>query len=259
MSIHTDLYYWNSFRKLKNKFIQNIKTDPVIKTTEDSKNIYDGYDDREQRSFEYGSNRCLLHNHLITMTKREIRYMYLRHIYSVIDEMIKKDEISTVLEVGCGNCINLMMLKEHYGDSLKLFGMDISQKRLDVAKNYFGEKLAGIELFQQSIVENTGIASSYYDLVFTMHCLEQIPYKIERALSEIYRITNNNLVLIEPVFEFCNPAQKMYLYYSDHNRILLKTIEKLDLPVIYKRSLEIQSNPLNQSSIIVIERRSLNV
>ena len=60
--------------------------------------------------------------------------------------------------------------------------------------------------------------------------------------------------MIEPVFENGNPAQMLYLILNDHNRILKKSIERLTYKMDVCKTIEVQSNPLNQSSLIVINK-----
>jgi len=256
---NVDLFYKWKFFRMKSKFIKNLKArEPFLKTTEDSKIIYDNYGDREQKEWESKSVRCLYNNQIVMLTIKEIKIHYLKYLYEEISPIRADNKPIRILEVGCGNCINLVDLKKTFGTFVELYGIDISKNRINVAKNYFGEKLSDVNLQPKSITEKTCWDDNYFDLVFSMHCLEQIPYKVEDALREMYRLTNKKLVLIEPVIEFGNPAQRLYLYVSDHNRILLRTIKNLAYHISRIEPLNIQSNPLNQSSIIVIGKGELN-
>ena len=247
---------------MRQTFLKNIKSKiPVLKTTEDSKQIYDEYDDREQKTWESKSGRCLYNNRIIRLSFKQMRKYYLKYLYEQIDILMGEGKTTPIkiLEVGCGNCINMVNLKTKYGDNVILHGIDISEKRITVAKSYFGDNRSGVTLQSKSITDNTGWDNNHFDLVFSMHCLEQIPYKTEDAVLEMYRLTNNKLVLIEPVFELGNTTQRLYLYVQDHNRILLRTIKKLGYNIQKIKILNIQSNPLNQSSIIVIDKNTEDV
>ena len=72
----------------------------------------------------------------------------------------------------------------------------------------------------------------------------------------MYRIANNKIVMLEPVFENGTFLQKIYLIVSDHTRILLKSIKDLGLPLEKNDILDLQFNPSNQSSILIINKSS---
>lgn len=179
-----------------------------------------------------------------------LKKKYLEYLYEEIDK-VSKDNSLRVLEVGCGNCINLLNLREKYGNRLELFGIDISQKRIETAQKFYGKRLNDIELSQQSITSKTIWDDKHFDVVFSMHCLEQISYSGEYALKEMYRLAIKKIIMIEPVFELGSPLQRLYLYNADHNRILFKTLKDLKYNISRIEPLRIQPTP-NQSSIIVV-------
>ncbi len=230
------------FRKLNNE-------SELTKTTMDSYDIYQEYDNREQIDYETKSSLMLHNNLLVKMSFKEARDIYLE-----IDSLLKLKNKIKILEVGAGNCINLYNLKLRYDDKIELFGLDISENRIKVAKEYFGSKLDNIEFTITSITSQTKFDNNEFDIVFSMHCLEQISYNSHEAVAEMYRITKYKLLMVEPVFENGNFLQKLYLIDSDHNRTLLKNILELQLPIVENKALSIQSNPSNQSSFLKIEK-----
>ncbi len=251
----TKLFYQLKFAKQKKKFLRNLySTSSLSKTTEDSKDIYENYDDREQRDYVSRSRFCVYNNKVRKLPFKIIRDAYLQYLYEELDSVNPRRTPLKILEVGCGNCINLLNLSKRYKEKAKLYGIDISAKRLEVARKFFGEGLNGINLYEAPITQKTNWDDGYFDVVFSMHCLEQIAYETRAAGKEMYRLADRKLVMIEPVFELGNAAQKLYLYHSDHCRILLKTIHALDYKIARLEPLNIQSNPVNQSSIVVIEK-----
>lgn len=251
------LYYaWNlqiQYRVLRNRLQANSQ---IMKTTVKSKEAYEAYDDREQRNYDNESRLSWYSSRLGNMPFKESRAHYLAYLYEEIDRLIVPGKLLRILEVGCGNCINLVCLKEKYGDLIQLTGLELSPRRLQVAKDYFGERLSGVLFHIGSVTEHiTEWKDGKFDLVYSMHCLEQIAYRCEDAVHQMSRLTNHMIVMIEPVFELGNPTQRLYLINSDHNRILLPTIKELGLNISRMEPLNIQSNPLNQSSIIVIQKQ----
>jgi len=252
---NTKLYFFVMFYYLLNKFRKSIlKGSSFVKITTDSENIYEEYSNSEQEEYEKGSKICLYKNKLVKMSHKAIRHEYLKYVYAEIDELLKTNEKVKVVEVGCGNCLNIINILAKY-PSVTVSGLDISKQRIAIAKSYYPQELKDVFFEVCDIAEGaTKIEENSADLVFSMHCLEQISHDTKPALIEMYKLTKNKLVLIELVFELGVPAQKMYLTWSDHNRILLKTINKLGFIIKKMDKLIIQENPLNQSTRIVIEK-----
>lgn len=255
---NTDLYYAlhliNQYQLLHKQLQCH---SPTTKTQVQSKAAYEAYDNREQLENE---NRTTLSWHKGRLRKiplAESREHYLRYLYEAIDERITLGSPIKILEVGCGNCINLASLKKRYGSLLLLSGLEISQQRIRVAKEHFGHRLSGIAFYIQSITDRIeALSEGEFDIVFSMHCLEQITYQSTLAIKEMHRLAKSLVIMIEPVYELGNPTQRLYLINQDHNRTLLSAINELGLAPTRIEPLDIQSNPLNQSSIIVIEKHS---
>jgi len=253
----TSVYYTYRMRQMKKVFFNKLKNSEFwMETEEDSKNEYEKYNEREQVGYEFESDLCIYKGKISWMKEKEIRDNYLKYLFKEIEYLVSEKNRIRILEVGCGNCINLVNLKNKFGDKIELFGIDISNQRIEVAKKYFSQKLEGIELYEQSITKKCEKwEDNYFDVVFSMHCLEQISYNCSLALQEMYRLTKKKLIMIEPVFENGNQVQKLYLICVDHNRILIKTIRDLGYKITRNEALDIQSGGgLNQSSIVVIEK-----
>lgn len=224
------------------------------KTTSQSKEIYQGYDDREIRAYFLEYNMMLMNNRPVLMSFRDERQIHLSYIYEEIDTLLKNKEKLSILEVGCGNCINIYEIMAKYGDRVEVHGIDISDNRIENGVKYFGDDLSQATFHVGSISEKTEFQSDCFDLVFSMFCLEQIAYEMKPALQEMYRISSQRIVMIEPVFENATLLQKIYLIHSDHTRILLRSLHELNLPLVKNEILELQCNPSNQSSVLVINK-----
>lgn len=250
--LHDQYTYWTQVRRLlsyvnaRNNFFK-------IPTT--SKDIYDSKDDYEHRDYETGSTLCRVDNRIVKMSHREIRDHYCEYLFREIDALLADKPKLRILEIGCGNCINLMLLKKHYGDRVQLAGYDISAKRLEVARGYFGTILDDVELRSVSVTDPVPEDErGRFDLVFSMHCLEQIPFAVQQAVQGMHDRSSSTIVMIEPVFEFARPEQKLFLIYSDFVRTLLPTIRYLGYRVVRAEPLPFESSIKNQSSLIVIRK-----
>lgn len=253
---HPDPWMQNRFLFELSRFTRSLRDgESMIKTTDDSKAAYEAYDDRDIRDYYSQSSTMLLNNEVKELTFKEERRIHLDYIYSEIDKLLAKKGRIRLIEIGCGNCINLFEILQKYGDKVDVWGVDISPQRIAVAQKYFGDGLAKAHLQPMSITERTPFADGQFDLVYSMHCLEQIAYDARAAVAEMYRIAGSEVFMIEPVYENGNFLQKLYLINSDHIRVLLKSIKELKLPLIRNEVNVLQSNPSHQSSILTIEKR----
>jgi SAM-dependent methyltransferase len=244
--------YWTQVRRLLS-YVN--RKENFFKVPDTSLNIYESRGDYEHRDYESGSTLCLLNGKITRLTYREARDLYCAYLFREIDALLEQQPRLKVLEVGCGNCINLMLLKQHYQDRLDLTGMDISQRRIAVAQEVFGPKLEGIRFEVRSATDPVPPAEEgQYDLVFSMHCIEQIPFGVLPAVQAMYARARRRVVMIEPVFDFARPAQKVFMIYSDFTRTLLPTVKYLGYKILRAEPLTIESSLKNQSSIIVVEK-----
>jgi 2-polyprenyl-3-methyl-5-hydroxy-6-metoxy-1,4-benzoquinol methylase len=226
-----------------------------LRTPSASKDEYDAYDEREQIQYFNSGWYCLVDGKVEYRSAKEIRDYYLQHVYDEIDALLDKKRKISVLEVGCGNCLNIWNIAKRYGDKVGLFGLDISEKRIRVAKEYFGSDLDGVRFYVRSIYDgDLSAVEGPFDLVFSMHCLEQIPYMLEPSLRNMYALCAEKLLMIEPTWEYASPAQKLYLLVADHAKVLLPTIEHLGYQIRKKMALRLQSSAKNQSTLIVIDK-----
>ena len=189
------------------------------------------------------------------MTDRDARARYLAPVIAEIRAQSAKKSVIKVLEVGCGNCINLVELKEEFGDLVELSGFDLSPGRLDVARAYFGDRLDGTATAEASIVEPTPAEDrDQFDVVFSMHCLEQIPYAATQAVENLHARSRDCVIMIEPVWEFARLAQKLKLMRSDYIRTLLPAAKYLGYTIEKAEPLGFESTLKNQTSLVVLRK-----
>jgi SAM-dependent methyltransferase len=209
----------------------------------------------EHAAYEKSSSICVLNGRIQKLSHKESRALYCDYIFEEIDRLLSGREHISVLEVGCGNCINLDLIRKRYGKRVELHGLDFSGNRISAAHSYFRDALNDISFSVQSITDPVPDSESgRYDLVFSMHCLEQIPFAVIPAIEGMYKRAKSTVVFIEPVFEFARPSQKLFLIYSDFNRTLLSSIHYLGYKTTRCEPLKIESSLGNQSSIIVVQK-----
>jgi ubiquinone/menaquinone biosynthesis C-methylase UbiE len=104
----------------------------------------------------------------------------------------------SILEIGC-NCGNkLYPLALRYPDA-KLFGLDINHNAIEYGKEKIKEEgIQNIILQLGTAIDMTQYSSRSMDVVFSWATLIYIlPKDIASVLSEMYRVTNKSLIILE--------------------------------------------------------------
>lgn len=251
------IYLFFVFLMLLTKLVKKIlKGKAFFKTPTQSLDIYEAYDDREIRDDESASFECLIEGRIKVKPASELRDAYLNPVVQEIERLSKQGKRPIhVLEVGCGNAINLVRIKRIFGDRVNLTGADISPRRIDIGKRHFGNEIKDIKFAAESITNpNVLDKLGRFDLVFSVHCLEQITYGLEAAVRNLDALATQSIVLIEPTWEHSSPVQRLYLLLSDHAKIIIPTIAAARLRIRHCGALAIQSSLKNQSTLIVIDK-----
>ena len=141
---------------------------------------------------------------------------------------IKELNPHSVLEVGCGSGITLKLLSDIY-EKIQFYGIDQSEVGIDFAKKFNNKRLDSIFTeplnfdFKYLSKTNTKLevqdakklnfTNQSFDLVFTNLALEQMDNIKLEVLSEIKRVSNKYIVLIEP-FKNLNRFGIRYLHHK---------------------------------------------
>lgn len=158
------------------KLVGLLRKKGSTRTPQDSRDQYNLLDNRDQIAYETESKTVTVDGLYKKIPVRELRQFYLEPIYNYIDTVLANNSGKpiSILEVGCGNCINIINIREKYGDAVRITGMDISDQRIIVAKKHFGDSLDDIDFTIASITEGLDYQDGEFDIVYSMHCLEQI-------------------------------------------------------------------------------------
>ncbi len=148
---------------------------------------------------------------------------------AVIDRLAPK----TVLEVGCGNGINLFSLAGHFPE-VTFTGIDQSAAGIEAAKavqagaklppalaEYIPLAMADAEAFRrirflQGSAAELPFADGEFDLVYTVLAVEQMERSRDRAVAEIARVAEGHALLLEP-FRDANRRGLRRLYALSRN------------------------------------------
>lgn len=169
-------------------------------------------------------------------------------------------QVNSLIEVGVGEATTLStLIKKLKHKPADILGFDISWSRLKFAKKLLEEfhqnqvKLFTANLFEIPLKDNS------IDIVYTSHSLEPNGGKETEALTELYRITNKYLILLEPSFELANDEAKARMKNHGYVTELMATAQKLGYHVLEHRLFDYSANPLNPTGLIIIEKRAKSI
>ena len=162
---------------------------------------------------------------------------------------------STFLEVGCGECTSMVSILKYLNKGyLNIYGFDISWSRIFEGKKVLNEQ-DSIELFVADLF-SIPLVDDSIDVVYSSHSIEPNGGREKDALRELLRVASDKVILIEPIYELANSAQKERM--NNHGYIKnLKSISKdFNVNILRYELLPVFSNPLNHSGVLVLEKKN---
>jgi ubiquinone/menaquinone biosynthesis C-methylase UbiE len=139
----------------------------------------------------------------------------------------------TVLEVGCGNGFNLLLLSSHF-PGIRFGGLELTEAGTRAARELLWDTelpSAAAEFFVGSIrdrsaprrvhlVRGTGAQLPYreraFEVVYTVLALEQMESIREAVLTELRRVAARYVVMIEPFQELNAEGMRRHYIASNH-------------------------------------------
>lgn len=136
-----------------------------------------------------------------------------------------------------------------------LGGADISWSRIkqaqDVAAKYLQKGTASLivgDMFNLPLLDNS------IDIVYTRQAVEPNGGHEKEILQELYRITNEYLILIEPSYEAASEEGKRRMEYHGYVKNLYGTAKDLGFDVLTWETYGISENELNPLWIMIIHK-----
>lgn len=163
----------------------------------------------------------------------------------------------TLLEAGVGEGTTLgpllRTLKKLPG---QCYGLDLSWSKIKFARRFLAElAITNAELFVGDMF-NAPLKDNSIDIVYTFHAIEPNGGREKEALTELYRITNQYLVLVEPIYELADEEGRARMVSHGYVTKLYETAVELGYSVIEHRLFEARDNPLNPTGLIIIRKDS---
>lgn len=232
---------FNDIAKLKSLFQNNQNIIQYIKSNTNmdiEEAILHSYD------LQAGSYISALVNTEVKMLKK--------HIGIKLADLLKKLNINCVCEVGVGEATTLC----HVLSSIQIkekFAFDISMSRLLYGQKYLKANNIEVNLFCAELL-HIPFADNAIECVYSYHSLEPNGGKEQLLLNELLRITQKYLILIEPDYDLFSEEQKNRMDQHNYSKHLHNHLTEMGANIICYEPWELDSNPLNKASLIIVEK-----
>lgn len=113
-------------------------------------------------------------------------------------KIVKKYEVKSVLDVGCGNGFHVSLFKELSGIK-RIVGTDNSNTMLRIARERLNERgLKGITLIRTDFLSTASVLKDKFDLILCVFGLSAIPSKkiLVQSLIQFKKLLSKNGVLV---------------------------------------------------------------
>lgn len=159
-----------------------------------------------------------------------------------------------VLEVGVGEATTLAGVMNAIGlADIKPMGFDVSWSRILVAKDWISQTRVSANLFVGDLF-HIPLANDSIDVVYTSHSLEPNGGEEDRAIAELLRVARKAVVLVEPIYELASEQARQRMSEHHYVKGLREVAERLGAKVAKYELLELCSNPLNPSGVVLLEK-----
>lgn len=255
MSMLKELYNnnVNIMQYLRNKTNSNENDSATILTSYDMqagsyvKNFYS----TKQNIYYYNGKKDVLSADEVRKIKFDfITQKFNEYIYIYID----KSQQLSFLEAGTGEATTLVPLIKTLPKNITYLGFDISLSRIQVGNKFCKDNAVAPQLFCANML-NIPLTDNSVDIVFTSHAIEPNTNKEFEILSELYRISSQYLILIEPSYELGNEETRQNIEKHCYIKNLKQAIKQLDCEILFYDLLPV-STYTNMSEIYILKKKN---
>ena len=171
-----------------------------------------------------------------------------------LGEVFARLEAQSILEAGVGEGTTLIpILRREQIKPGFVYGFDISWSRLAYGRRFGQEHGHDLKFFLGDLMR-IPLGENCVDLVFTSHAIEPNRGRESDILSELFRVTNKWLVLVEPSNELGDELTRAHIEKHQFARDLHRHCLDLGFKVVEHRLFDVYKNPQNRPALIIIEK-----
>lgn len=193
-----------------------------------------------------------LDGHLTLVSLQTVR----EQIVDIIHSAIIQTEATRVLEVGCGEGLNIGLLAARHptlAARLSFEGFDLVQQRVDRSKDLmFHLGLSNAKLWQGDAT-SAQVPASSVDLAYSVHAIEQIQEGWREAITQMHRAAPF-VLLIEPFYERKSLGGKLHSRRHGYFRGKIRDVLDIGFNLLKEFDVGLR-DPFNPSTALLLERR----
>ena len=163
---------------------------------------------------------------------------------------------ATVLcEAGVGEATTLAEVVSHASGVEQVLGFDISLSRLLHARRHLASRGAkDVRLFTGALA-SIPVPDDAIDVVYTFHSIEPNGGREREVLTELLRVTEHYLVLVEPSNELGSAATQARIEKFRYVKNVHATLLEMGCRVARFERWGLDAIPENEAALIVVEKR----
>lgn len=174
---------------------------------------------------------------------------------AIAEEISSLTSVSSILEPGVGEGTSMSFVMNAFEKKPShIHGFDISWSRVDCCRNWLASQNIVNPYLSVASILHTPYADDSFDIVYTSHTIEPNAGNERAILAELYRITSQYLILLEPGFELANITAQERMLKHGYCRGLVDHAQSLDMDVIKHELFPHTANPLNPTAITIIAK-----
>ncbi len=184
---------------------------------------------------------------------REQRRAFAGHLAGILNDL---GPMESLLEAGVGEATTLWHLLNQMPHTPRhVHGFDLCWSRVACGASWLARQtprfeitLATASLFELPYQDNA------FDVVYTSHAIEPNRGREEAILSELHRVTNKYLVLLEPAYELASEQARARMDQHGYCTGLAEKARSLGLDVRRHEIFVGSSTPLNPTGLLIIAK-----
>lgn len=191
--------------------------------------------------------------HAETVSGSEQRRNFGSHLVEVLKSL---GPVGSLLEAGVGEATTLWhTLMQMETIPQHVHGFDLSWSRAACASRWLGEQHPhfSVTLCIASLRAIPYLNNSF-DVIYTAHAIEPNGGQERDILSELYRVANRYLVLLEPAYEFAPAELRARMDEHGYCRGLAATARALGYDVTRHEPFSGSGTPNNPTSLVIIAK-----